>query len=97
MKFELDPAKSEANRAKHGLDFIEEQRLWLDLDGTTIDIVERAERREVRVAEYLSKLWTTILVRRDGYIRIISVRRAREKEISRYEYVKRQRSLDAQH
>ncbi len=30
MDFEFDPAKSAANKAKHGIDFIEAQALWLD-------------------------------------------------------------------
>ena len=28
MEFESDPAKTEANRQKHGIDFIEAQALW---------------------------------------------------------------------
>ena len=30
MKFEYDPAKSAANKAKHGLDFEEAKALWKD-------------------------------------------------------------------
>ena len=30
MDFEFDPAKSAANKAKHGVDFVEAQRLWRD-------------------------------------------------------------------
>lgn len=32
MRFEFDPAKSAANRAKHGIDFLEAQALWSDPD-----------------------------------------------------------------
>ena len=28
MQFEFDPAKSAANRDKHGIDFVEAQGLW---------------------------------------------------------------------
>ena len=28
MDFEFDPQKSESNKAKHGIDFIEAQALW---------------------------------------------------------------------
>jgi hypothetical protein len=28
VKFEFDPQKSETNKAKHGIDFIEAQALW---------------------------------------------------------------------
>jgi uncharacterized protein len=31
MHFEYDPAKSEANAEKHGIDFEEAQTLWDDL------------------------------------------------------------------
>ena len=30
MTFEFDPAKSEVNRRKHGIDFIAAQALWRD-------------------------------------------------------------------
>ena len=30
MDFEFDPDKSDRNLAKHGIDFIEAQRLWND-------------------------------------------------------------------
>ena len=30
MQFEFDEAKSGSNKAKHGVDFIEAQALWLD-------------------------------------------------------------------
>lgn len=30
MRFEFDEAKSQSNKAKHGIDFVEAQALWLD-------------------------------------------------------------------
>lgn len=30
MKFEFDENKSQSNRAKHGIDFVEVQALWAD-------------------------------------------------------------------
>jgi hypothetical protein len=30
MKFEFDPNKSASNKIKHGIDFEEAQKLWLD-------------------------------------------------------------------
>jgi hypothetical protein len=30
VEFEFDPEKSSANKAKHGIDFVEAQALWLD-------------------------------------------------------------------
>ena len=30
MRFEFDPAKSDVNKVKHGIDFVEAQALWND-------------------------------------------------------------------
>ncbi|CAN5602800.1 hypothetical protein BH24ACT21_BH24ACT21_01120 [soil metagenome] len=30
MEFEFDEAKSQTNKTKHGIDFVEAQALWLD-------------------------------------------------------------------
>ena len=30
MEFEFDPAKSESNLEKHGVDFVQAQQLWQD-------------------------------------------------------------------
>lgn len=30
MEFEYDEAKSQANKQKHGIDFVQAQALWLD-------------------------------------------------------------------
>ena len=32
MEFEFDPIKSDLNKEKHGIDFIEAQTLWNDPD-----------------------------------------------------------------
>jgi len=32
MRFEFDASKSAANKAKHGIDFVEAQLLWLEPD-----------------------------------------------------------------
>jgi len=32
MEYEFDEIKSAANKAKHGLDFSEAQKLWQDVD-----------------------------------------------------------------
>ena len=41
MEFEFDEAKSQANRAKHGIDFVEAQALWLE--DRLIEIPARTE------------------------------------------------------
>jgi hypothetical protein len=32
MRFEFDLEKSDANKAKHGIDFVEAQAIWIDTD-----------------------------------------------------------------
>lgn len=83
--FEFDPAKSEANRAKHGIDFEAAQALWDDDDGYAVHVTQLPEDRWILVARWNGKHWSAIFTHRDGNIRIISVRRAREKEIKAYE------------
>jgi uncharacterized DUF497 family protein len=83
--FEYDPAKSEANRAKHGIDFVEAQALWDDEARIVAPTVSDGEQRWMMVARIEEKLWSAIFTVRDEGIRIISVRRSRPKEVAQYE------------
>ena len=85
MEFEFDPAKSEANKAKHGIDFVAAQELWYDFFGVDADAGYAAEARRVRVGRIAGILWAGVYVLRDERVRIISVRRARIQERRRYE------------
>lgn len=85
MRFQYDPAKSEANKTKHGIDFEEAQALWndpwlLEAPARTDD-----EPRFLVVGCIAGRHWAAVCVLRDGVVRIISVRRAREGEVERYE------------
>ncbi|XBQ15892.1 MAG: BrnT family toxin [Oceanicaulis sp.] len=85
MKFSFDPAKSEANREKHGIDFEQAQALWLDpwlleAAARTVD-----EPRFVSIGLIDGKHWTAVWTPQNESIRIISVRRARKEEIAAYE------------
>ena len=84
MHFEFDPAKSEANRKKHGIDFEQVQALWQDPEGLEVPSKHRDEPRKLWIAARQAKLWTAIFTRREDKIRIISVRRARENERNAY-------------
>jgi len=87
MRFEFDAAKSAANKAKHGINFVEAQALWSDPDriegpGRSTDeprfqVVgsDRARPRGPRRVTH----------RHEETIRIISVRRARADEKEQYE------------
>ena len=85
MKFEYDPAKSLANKSKHGIDFEEAQEIWEDYLAVTIDLPEREEPRSMTIGSIQKRMWTAIITYRSGNIRIISVRRSRDKEILIYD------------
>lgn len=85
MEFEFDPTKSEAKRAKHGIDFVAAQELWYDIFGVDVDAGHVLEPRRVLIGRIKGVFWTGIYVRRGKRIRIISVRRARVQERRRYE------------
>ena len=84
-EFEFDPRKSAANLAKHGIDFVSAQELWLDHDMLEIDARSREEPRTLVLGRIGSVLWSAIVTSRVGRIRIISVRRARAEERKLYE------------
>ena len=86
MKFEWNAAKSAENKAKHGIDFDTAKSIWLDENRIEIQAPYPVEDRTGSlIGRYQGKLWTAIYTMRDDTIRIISVRRAREKEARFYE------------
>jgi uncharacterized DUF497 family protein len=84
MEFEFEPPKSEANKKKHGIDFVEAQGLWDDPDLIEIPTKTTGARFLV-VAKLLGKHWSAIITWRRDRIRIISVRRSRQEEVEIYE------------
>ncbi|HCE44261.1 MAG TPA: toxin [Lentisphaeria bacterium] len=85
MNFELDPKKSESNKSKHGIDFIDAQALWDDPDLIEIPAKTIDEPRYMVIGKIKDKHWSGIITLRDENIRIISIRRARTEEIEIYE------------
>ncbi len=85
MTFDFDPEKSDANKQKHGIDFLEAQELWLD--GNLIQVPARTldEPRFMVIGKIQDKHWSAIFTYRSQNIRIISVRRSRREEIQIYE------------
>jgi len=84
-QFEFDTAKSTANRAKHGIDFIEAQAIWLDTDLIEVAARSEDEPRFLVIGLIDSKHWSAVVTYRGETIRIISVRRSRELEVALYE------------
>lgn len=86
MTFDWDARKSIANKAKHGIDFRTAMALWLDDDRIEIEAPHPVEERRILVGRLQEKLWTAVFtIRGKSTIRIISVRRSRNKEVALYE------------
>ena len=85
IKFEWDPVKSQSDQRKHGIDFETAKTLWLDENRVEIYAPHPVEDRTILIAKHLDKIWTAIYTPRQDAIRIISVRRARQKEVDLYE------------
>ena len=84
MDFEFDSEKSDKNKAKHGIDFVEAQELWTDVTALEVPAQSETEARSALIATYSGKLWTAIFTYRKKKIRIISCRRARDGEKRTY-------------
>ncbi len=85
MKFEFDPEKSEANKTKHGIDFIQAQALWNDPDIVEIPARTSDEPRFLVIGRISGRHWSGVITYRGDKIRIISVRRTRKEEVDLYE------------
>jgi uncharacterized DUF497 family protein len=85
MEFEFDQRKSEANKAKHGIDFVQAQALWDDSDLLEIPARAEDEPRFVAIGKIDGKLWSAIFTIRGEHVRMISVRRSRQEERELYE------------
>ena len=83
--FEYDDKKSEINKRKHGLDFIEAQELWKDPDIIQIKANSDTESRYLVIGNIGNKILSAVITYRGEKIRIISVRRARNSEVTIYE------------
>ena len=85
MEFEFNPNKSVSNFIKHGIDFIDAQCLWDDPAADITPAKTKDEPRWIVTGCIEQVLWSAIITFRGDSIRIISVRRAREKEKIWYE------------
>ncbi len=93
MEFEFDPLKSERNKKKHGIDFVEAQELWADEDRLEVPANTGDEPPYVLIAQYRESIWTAIFTYRGERVRLISVRRARQQEKELYYESEASRSI----
>ena len=74
MKFEFDPKKSDANKTKHGIDFIEAQELWNDVDYLEIQAKTTDKTGFLVIGKIGEKYWTGIITYRNDNIRSCATR-----------------------
>ena len=86
MEFEFDPWKSESNKAKHGIDFMEAQALWKSKI-VLLAAKDAREKRYMAIGKIGSEHWSAIITYRGATIRIISVRKSTALEIDTYEKI----------
>jgi len=83
--FEFDERKSQTNRAKYGIDFVEAQALWLDEALIEVPAQSEVEARFLVVGLIDGKHWSAFITYRGEAVRLISVRRSRAEEVAIHE------------
>ena len=83
--FEFDVTKSDSNRTKHGIDFVEARALWNDPMLLEIPAKTDDEPRYLMIGLIGGKHWSAVITYRGANVRLISVRRARTEEVALYE------------
>ena len=84
-EFEFDDNKSLSNKEKHGICFVEAQKLWHDPEALSLKALDRGEDRFLLIGKLRNKYWSAIFTYRGSKIRLISVRRSRKDEVVVYE------------
>lgn len=86
MEFEWDPKKADANRRKHGIEFLDAVVVFDDDRGVTLVDEHPAEERYVTFGiDALGRVLAVSYVLRGDRIRIISARKATAREQAQYE------------
>ena len=61
MEFEFDENKSQSNKVKHGIDFVEAQVLWEDLYRLEFPVFTSYEPRVVLIGRIGVKIWAAVI------------------------------------
>ena len=85
MLTEFDPQKSKSNHQKHGIDFIDGQKLFADPHLIVIRARTEDKPRYLAIGKIDNKFWSAIITLRNDKIRLISIRRSRPEEVAIYE------------
>ena len=93
-EFEHEPAKAASNKRKHGVTFEEAESMWNDSPESFFD-PEHSDFEHRYIAIGFSArgrlLTVSLTYRTGGTVRIISARKATNKEVARYEKAKREK------
>jgi uncharacterized DUF497 family protein len=86
VKTTYDPAKSEANRGKHGVSLALAEAIdWSSVWCAPDDRKDYRELREIGYAVIEGRLYCVVFTQRGRAFRVISLRKANNREIERYE------------
>ena len=72
MEFEFDEIKSQSNKEKHGIDFVEAQELWEAPERLEIPARTEDEPRYLVIGKIGDKHWSAVITYRNEKIRMIS-------------------------
>ena len=88
MLFEYDPEKDRLNQEKHHVSFEEASDIWLDPNLLVLHAKKRGEKRLMAIGRAYSVIYSVVHTKRGTAIRLISARRATERERRAYEHRK---------
>ena len=83
--FEYDPNKSQSNREKHGLDFVEAQELWEVHHVVFVGRNVGGESRQIIVGELRGRMHVAIFTCRGTVVRLISCHKADSRWVREFE------------
>ena len=66
MDFQFDPQKSEINKAKHGIDFVDAQALWKS-KVVLLGAKDALEKRYMAIGTISREHWSAIITYRGGH------------------------------
>ena len=86
MNFEFDASKQASNLRKHGIDLTDAAYVFLDPHRFDLPDLRKdyGENRRICVGQVLTRIWVVIYTQRADAIRLISARKANEREKNRY-------------
>ena len=86
MNFEFDAAKQTSNLRKHGIDLNDAAYVFLDAKRLDLPDTRKdyGEKHRICVGLVLDRIWVVAYTQRADAIRLISARKANEREKNRY-------------